>query len=241
MFKQVTANAIATSVKRKDAVFAKDRKHVETARESLVRLFPRIPLDVAEEVLKHGFEKGSGRVGRVGNLESDERVTLAVVAHARHTKTPYDSLLKKMDKSGGYGKGSREKAREAIKDELERVLKSWRALPVRQSPPKQSKSYKSVQKAIQKPLRKTAGSGTQQGRGVQKIKKASRLNGSHLRLGQGLISKPNSAQQTINSIATNTALGLRPLLSQMAQVAEPDGQVTQLAKQQRFKDVFVRR
>ena len=87
VFREVTANAGVTAIQRKDAVLAKDRKHIETARESLVRLFPRIPLDVAERVLQFGFEKGSGRVGRAGGLESDERVTLAVVAHARHKHT----------------------------------------------------------------------------------------------------------------------------------------------------------
>lgn len=45
------------------------------------------------EILEHGFQKGSGRVGRSQILEDRLKVQLAVNAHIRHRLTQYDSIL----------------------------------------------------------------------------------------------------------------------------------------------------
>ena len=226
----MTENAVATAIQRRDAVLTKDRKHIETARESLVRLFPRIPLDVAEQVLQHGFEKGSGRVGRAGDLESDERVTLAVVAHARHTKTPYDTLLREMEKTRGYGTGARERAREAIKKELEQVLKSWRALPANQTLQRQ---LKSTQKAVQH-------------HGEQN-EAAQMPNKSRTGVGRGHVAKSTNKHTTNYPQNQDRSLNLGPVLSHVAEVAKRDKQIAeeikrkfQLFDQKEFKNSFTR-
>lgn len=123
----VTAKAKATAQERSRAVSIKDKKDTDKAREWLLRLFPRIPSEEMEKVLLHGFQKGSGRVGRTTMLEGDEKVTLAVVAHVRHSQTPYDSLLRDMEREQGRSVVVRQKAREAIRKRLEEVLRNWRA------------------------------------------------------------------------------------------------------------------
>ena len=126
--KDVIANARASAASRKEAVRAKDERDIAKARDCLSRLFPRIPLDAAETVLHHGFQKGSGRVGRSTVLVNDDKVTLAVIAHARHTKTEYDTIIKKLDKGRKGGEKFRQQARALIRDELDAVLRSWRPL-----------------------------------------------------------------------------------------------------------------
>ena len=122
----VKANAVASADKRRAAVDTRDRKDISDARQTLLRLFPRISLDSAEKVLQHGFAKRSGRVGRSTTLDGDEKVTLAVAAHARHKMTPYDSLLQELEQTYGRGDTARRIARERIQPKLDEVLASWR-------------------------------------------------------------------------------------------------------------------
>ena len=84
-----------------------------------------MPLAASQQILDHSFLKGTGRVGRATTLSSDEKCTLAVVAHVRHIMTPYDQHLSKLEPIHGRA-DAREKAREAIRDELQAVLSKWR-------------------------------------------------------------------------------------------------------------------
>jgi hypothetical protein len=84
------------------------------------RLFPRCPADRAEAIAAHAALRGSGRVGRSAaarNLDQTA-VTLAVVASVRHTDTDYDELL-----MSGVPRAD---ARDQIRDDIDRVLDSWR-------------------------------------------------------------------------------------------------------------------
>jgi hypothetical protein len=122
----VAVDAEASAQTRQKAVLAKDKRDIDAARLVLGRLFPRIPLPVAEKILLHGFEKGSGRVGRNGQMEADEKVELAVVAHARHEFTGYEKLLKEYE---GFGREkAKERAREEIRGELNEILTAWRSV-----------------------------------------------------------------------------------------------------------------
>ena len=94
-----------------------------------MRLFPRIPADVAEAVLIHAFKKWSGRVGRTTTLKNDEKVTLAVVAHARHKFTSYDDRLRELRRDGKLGPSARQLARKAIELKLRQTLREWRRAP----------------------------------------------------------------------------------------------------------------
>ena len=138
IYKDVVANAKASAASRKEAVRAKDERDIAKARDCLSRLFPRIPLEAGETVLRHGFQKGSGRVGRSTILVNDEKVILAVIAHARHTKTEYDTIIKELDKGRKGGEKFRQQARALIKDELDAVLESWRPLRGESSEPSQT-------------------------------------------------------------------------------------------------------
>lgn len=68
----------------------------QAARE-ILRLYPSCPRDRAEEISRHAFTRGSGRVGRTAAGRELDRgaLTLAVAAAIRHMDTPYDELLMK--------------------------------------------------------------------------------------------------------------------------------------------------
>lgn len=91
----------------------------DMARE-ISRLFPGCPPEEARSIAAHSARRGSGRVGRTaaGRSLEEEALTFAVVAHIRHRHTRYDQLLMK-----GY---YRDEARTSIRDEVDRVLESWR-------------------------------------------------------------------------------------------------------------------
>ena len=76
-------------------------------------------------MLSHGFQKGSGRVGRSTVLSDNEKITRAVIAHVRHTETPYDSLLQKA-KDHGPSERRREDARALVRAQVDDVLRAWR-------------------------------------------------------------------------------------------------------------------
>lgn len=96
-----------------------DKKYVEDFAKIIKVLYPNCPKDANKKIAEHACEKYSGRVGRSANAKEfdPEMIKLAVIAHIRHTKTDYDSLLMK-----GY---SKKKARSAIQPKLEKVLMEW--------------------------------------------------------------------------------------------------------------------
>lgn len=88
----------------------------------LHRFFPNIPEDARKEILEHGFQKGSGRVGRSQTIEDKSKVQLAVNAHIRHRLTQYDSIL-----AANKGQNVRVAAREMVNGQVQAIADSWRA------------------------------------------------------------------------------------------------------------------
>ena len=86
----------------------------------IVRLYPGCPKDRAEEIARHTGTRGSGRVGRsaAGRALDPGALKLAVAASVRHRDTGYDKLL-----MSGV---DRAEARLLVRDQVERVLESWR-------------------------------------------------------------------------------------------------------------------
>lgn len=97
-----------------------DEAYVQRFAEAVRAAFPGCPPEREITIAQHACEKHSGRVGRseAARLALDpEAVKLAVVAHIRHTETPYDSLL-----MAGLG---REEARARVRDAVASVLAMW--------------------------------------------------------------------------------------------------------------------
>jgi hypothetical protein len=88
---------------------------------TIAELFPACPPERAGIIAAHAAIRGSGRVGRsaAGRALDPEAVTLAVVAAVRHGETRYDDLL-----MSGM---PRPEARALVRDDVERVLNTWRA------------------------------------------------------------------------------------------------------------------
>ena len=102
-----------------------DRDLVARMTLAILELFPGCPPQEARAVAVHTAARGSGRVGRTsaGRALEREALTAAVVAAIRHNHTRYDRLLMR-----GW---SRIDARDAVRDVIERIIKSWRSLPGR--------------------------------------------------------------------------------------------------------------
>ncbi|KAG2414146.1 hypothetical protein HFD88_003337 [Aspergillus terreus] len=64
------------------------------ARDVLKDLFPNIPDNDLNQIIKTAFQKGQRKVGTAVELPLARRAQLAVVAHIRHVYTNYDKLLK---------------------------------------------------------------------------------------------------------------------------------------------------
>lgn len=94
----------------------------EMAQE-IVRLYPGCSRDRATEIARHAGTRGSGRVGRsaAGRALDPGAIAPAVGASVRHRDTRYDEML-----MSGMDRGE---ARLLVRDEVERILDSWRAPP----------------------------------------------------------------------------------------------------------------
>ncbi|KAF1954252.1 hypothetical protein CC80DRAFT_130715 [Byssothecium circinans] len=119
IFFHVQSLANETLPARRQATEHRDAALVRTAATEIDRQFPRIPREDKELVLRHGFKKYSGRVGRTGQIPMQRKALFAVIAHIRHKHTKYDELL-----DGGMG---REDARKAIQKKLQDKLRQWGA------------------------------------------------------------------------------------------------------------------
>ena len=84
-----------------------------------------MPSSSLTAILDHGFEKGSGRVGRVQKLDEVVKANLAVNAHIRHNMTAYDSLYSTM-KVADPSQDVRTQARIAVYDQVKQIADSWR-------------------------------------------------------------------------------------------------------------------
>jgi hypothetical protein len=113
----VHAQANETLPTRRAATQKRDAADISKAAASLVVQFPGIPDVEKELVLRHGFRKHSGRVGRTSMLPLAKKVLLAVVAHVRHRHTEYDCLLRN-------GK-EKDEARKLTWKKIESVMRRW--------------------------------------------------------------------------------------------------------------------
>ena len=98
-----------------------DAEFVKEMTGEIRRLYPGCPVKTAREIAEHTGARGSGRVGRSarGRELQPKAITLAVRAHIRHAKTPYDELL--------YTLGDRETARHQVIDQVDQIEGEWKA------------------------------------------------------------------------------------------------------------------
>ncbi|EUC46219.1 hypothetical protein COCMIDRAFT_93494 [Bipolaris oryzae ATCC 44560] len=102
---------------RRAATNRRDATDIAKASAEVEKQFPQMPRGEHETVLKHGFKKHSGRVGRTNSIPLSRKVLLAVIAHVRHKHTKYDALL--------HQGIDREDARKSTRKDIERLLKKW--------------------------------------------------------------------------------------------------------------------
>lgn len=100
----------------------RERRYVHEFARAVRERYPGCPSDIAMEVAEHACRRHSGRIGRTAAAKalSDEAVDLAVQAHVRHQHTSYDDYLILMTGC------DRDVAREAVREDVERVSASWR-------------------------------------------------------------------------------------------------------------------
>ena len=80
---------------RPDALTAPTQQETpDQVRAAIKELFPKIPKDDLESIVKHAWEEGTHRVGNNTSLDLPRRVQLATIARIRHEYTDYDRLLR---------------------------------------------------------------------------------------------------------------------------------------------------
>jgi hypothetical protein len=120
---ECSADAEQRSVRRERAEIYRDKQDQVLAMrmaESIRQMFPGCPPEEARAIAAHTSVRGSGRVGRTasGRVLEEEALRAAVVAAIRHRHTQYDRLLMKGLR--------RMDARDAVRDDIDRVLERWR-------------------------------------------------------------------------------------------------------------------
>jgi len=123
---ECSADAAQRSVRRERAeIYREQQDQVLAMRmaESIRQMFPGCPPEEAQSIAAHTAVRGSGRVGRTasGRALKEDALRAAVVASIRHRHTRYDRLLMK-----GLG---RMDARDAVRDDIDRVLERWHRVP----------------------------------------------------------------------------------------------------------------
>ncbi len=106
----------------------KQQRDITRFIEAILKQFPQIPNEEANEIADHTCTVGSGRVGRSGVVSIDEAVELAVRAHVRHNHTDYESILDEL--SEGYmsfeeRQEARHDAREQVAEVIDEVMGRW--------------------------------------------------------------------------------------------------------------------
>ena len=96
-----------------------DHEYVQEFAAHVREQYPLCPPGREVAIAEHACLKYSGRVGRSAAAKSfdEQAIRLAVVAHVRHTETPYDRLL-----ASGY---DRRNARAEVEREVAQVLDRW--------------------------------------------------------------------------------------------------------------------
>lgn len=102
---------------RRAATDKRDAADIARATAEVEKQFPQMPSNEKEAVLRHGFKKHSGRVGRTNSIPLSRKVLLAVAAHIRHRHTEYDALLNQGN--------DRDSARNSTKKKVEKRLRKW--------------------------------------------------------------------------------------------------------------------
>jgi hypothetical protein len=123
---ECSGDAEQRSERRERAEIYRDKQDQVLAMrmaESIRKMFPGCAPEEAQAIAAHTSVRGSGRVGRTasGRALEDEALRAAVVAAIRHRHTKYDRLL-----MNGL---DRMDARNAVRDEIDRVLERWRRTP----------------------------------------------------------------------------------------------------------------
>ncbi|RAH81042.1 hypothetical protein BO86DRAFT_105523 [Aspergillus japonicus CBS 114.51] len=90
---QFQTSAITKARKRTNSEASQTTINTE-ARDVIKDLFPNIPDNDLNQIVKTAFQKGQRKVGTAVELPLARRSQLAVVAHIRHVYTEYDRLLK---------------------------------------------------------------------------------------------------------------------------------------------------
>jgi len=97
-----------------------DEEYVRQFANRVRELFPKSPEGREQSIAEHACLKYSGRVGRSAGAKGfeEDMITLAVMAHVRHSETNYDSLL-----AMGWFRGE---ARSEVRHRVEAILEKWR-------------------------------------------------------------------------------------------------------------------
>jgi len=97
-----------------------DVEYIDKFAKKIRELFPHCPEGEEIQIAEHACLKNSGRIGRSAEAKefSDAAITLATIAHIRHTMTEYDSLL-----ANGFARAD---ARAEIRNELDEIMDKWR-------------------------------------------------------------------------------------------------------------------
>ena len=117
------ADADKRSAQRERTEMYRDKQDLAFAMriaESIHQMFPGCPPEEAAVIAAHASVRGSGRVGRTaaGRALDEDALRAAVIAAIRHRYTSYDRLLMK-----GW---DRIEARDAVREDIDRVLDQWR-------------------------------------------------------------------------------------------------------------------
>jgi len=98
-----------------------DREYIADFSTRIRELFPSCPPGREKSIAEHACRKYSGRVGRSSNAKqlNKKEVTLAVIAHIRHTETNYDELF------SGIGKAEKCEIRKSVSGKVNKILQKW--------------------------------------------------------------------------------------------------------------------
>jgi hypothetical protein len=99
-----------------------DQEYVEHFAKRVRELYPNSPVGVETTIAEHACLKYSGRVGRSAGAKvlDENAIQVAVAAHIRHRKTPYDHLL-----ASGY---DRYDARAEVEASVRAVVAEWEGM-----------------------------------------------------------------------------------------------------------------
>ncbi len=96
-----------------------DRAYIARFETAIQSAFPGCPPTEAAQIAEHACQRYSRRVGRTAAAKEldPEAIRLAVIAHIRHTHTPYDRLLSQF--------WDRADARDQVREDVSAVLHRW--------------------------------------------------------------------------------------------------------------------